>query len=225
MSDVTSARRRRNRRGEGELLRADIVAAARTLLEEHGTEAAVTLRGVAREVGITAPAIYPHFPDVESLIHAVIASAHADLRGTFDRARTALGENPHPLDLLRARGQAYIEFGHRRPASYQILYSRPRPSPVPAVGTTATAGHQEVVDAIAAAAPHLSEAEAADVGIVFWTALHGLATLPPHHPRFPWPDLDEIFERLLATQLGQDVVDAHPPKSTGAPGRRLNPTP
>ena len=57
------ATRARNRRGEGARLRDDIVAAAVALLDETGDQAAVSLRAVARRVGIAAPSIYRHFAD------------------------------------------------------------------------------------------------------------------------------------------------------------------
>jgi AcrR family transcriptional regulator len=54
---MTEVLRARNRRGEGSKLRADILAAATRLLEQTGSEEAVTLRAVARQVGISAPSI------------------------------------------------------------------------------------------------------------------------------------------------------------------------
>src|SRR5215471_3221966 len=69
----TSRSRRRNRRGEGSQLRADIVTAARELIEESGSAEAVTLRAVARRVGIAAQSIYGHFPGPEQIVRAVVA--------------------------------------------------------------------------------------------------------------------------------------------------------
>ena len=55
--------RRRNRRGEGERLREEIITAASQMIGETGDDTALTLRGVARRVGIAAPSIYRHFTD------------------------------------------------------------------------------------------------------------------------------------------------------------------
>ncbi|RYF62338.1 MAG: TetR/AcrR family transcriptional regulator, partial [Cytophagaceae bacterium] len=49
--------RARNPRGSGARLRGEIVAAAATLIARTGSDQAVTLRSVAREVGISAPSI------------------------------------------------------------------------------------------------------------------------------------------------------------------------
>ena len=63
--------RTRARRGEGEQLRDDIVEAATTLLLSTGNEEAVTIRAVARAVGVTPPSIYLHFADKNALLMAV----------------------------------------------------------------------------------------------------------------------------------------------------------
>lgn len=49
--------RQRNRRGEGAHLRDEIIAGASAILERTGSEENLTLRAVAREVGIAAPSI------------------------------------------------------------------------------------------------------------------------------------------------------------------------
>ena len=70
--------RDRNRRGEGGRLREEILQAATDLLERGGNAEAVTLRAIAREVGISAPSIYGHFEDREAIVSAVIDNAFSD---------------------------------------------------------------------------------------------------------------------------------------------------
>ncbi|MEK8172669.1 TetR-like C-terminal domain-containing protein [Streptomyces sp. M19] len=53
--DASTQPRVRNRRGQGGRLREEIVTAAVGLLDETGEESAITLRSVARRVGIAAP--------------------------------------------------------------------------------------------------------------------------------------------------------------------------
>jgi len=55
-------RHKRNARGQGGRLTEDIVSAALELIEREGTDEAVTLRAVAREIGIAAPSIYAISP-------------------------------------------------------------------------------------------------------------------------------------------------------------------
>src|SRR5579859_429691 len=72
-------RRRRNRRGQGERLRDEVIAAAGALLAESGDAGRLSLRGVAKQVGIAPTSVYLHFPDVEHLVAAVVAQACAEL--------------------------------------------------------------------------------------------------------------------------------------------------
>lgn len=214
------SRRRQNRWGEGELLREEIVAAARRLLERDGTEAAVTLRGVAREAGITAPSIYPHFRDREKLIEAVISAVADELTAALNAAYEAVGVDASPRDRLRARCHMYIDFGHQHPASYQIFWTRPHPTAMPQVRETVLNDHYEFLATIAAVAPQLTTEQVRITGILMWTALHGLASLPPHHPRFPWPDQALLVENLLDLHLGtQDQVPGASPTASAPTSR------
>ena len=62
---------------------ARIVAAARDLLVRHGE---VTLRAVARELGLTAPALYRYAPSHEDLVRMVALAIDADVAERITRA-------------------------------------------------------------------------------------------------------------------------------------------
>ncbi len=70
--------RPRNARGEGDRLRGEVVEAASALIAEDGPRA-LTLRAIARRVGITAPAIYAHFEDLDEVLEAVVDSTFGAL--------------------------------------------------------------------------------------------------------------------------------------------------
>jgi len=93
-----------------------ILAAARNLLDTEGDEA-VTMRRVADAVGITAMAIYRHFPDRAGLLNAVANQGFEELAallagkrfsGTIEQRLTKMGEifldhaleNPRLFDLM-----------------------------------------------------------------------------------------------------------------------------
>ena len=101
------------RRGEGGKLRADILAAAAALIEETGSEQSVTLREIARRIGIAAPSIYEHFPSREAIVYAVIDDLASQLRAAVAQAQDS---QPDPLGRLRAY--------HRQRA--QRVMGRPR---------------------------------------------------------------------------------------------------
>ena len=65
-----------------------IKAVARQQMAEHGT-AGLSLRGIAREMGITAPAIYNYFPRLDDLITALIVDAFTALADAMEAAEAA----------------------------------------------------------------------------------------------------------------------------------------
>ncbi|MGO4257162.1 TetR/AcrR family transcriptional regulator [Marmoricola sp. RAF53] len=66
--------------------KARIVAAARTLLVNRGE---VTLRAIARELGMTAPALYRYAPSHEELVRTVAIAIDADVAERITRASDA----------------------------------------------------------------------------------------------------------------------------------------
>ncbi len=118
---------------------AEIKAAARRLLVGGGV-AAVGLRAVARELGLTPPALYRYFPSHEALISALIA----DLYDELTAALMALQDNDADPDLgarlyLLANGLRDWALAH--PAEFGLLFGTAIPDP-DAVGHVDTPGHQ-----------------------------------------------------------------------------------
>src|SRR5580704_3399840 len=118
---MTEVLRERNRRGEGGKLRDEILAGATQLLEQTGSEEAVTLRAVARQVGISAPSIYAHFADREAIVDAIVDAAFVDFNAAINEAFQAAAG---PLARLREGCAAYLRFAADRPNRYKILFER-----------------------------------------------------------------------------------------------------
>jgi AcrR family transcriptional regulator len=68
----------------------EIIATARRLLVAAGPEG-VSLRAIARDMGMTAPGLYRYFGSYEELIRHVCASIFTELRADIDRAIKAAG--------------------------------------------------------------------------------------------------------------------------------------
>src|SRR6516225_10780990 len=120
---VNQARRQRNPRGQGERLRDDIIEAASRLLADPAAPP-LSLRAVAREVGVAATSVYLHFDDIESLVRAVASRRFTDLIRAQDAARADLDD---PCDRLRAACLMYCEFGLAHPGHYQVTFTNPLP--------------------------------------------------------------------------------------------------
>lgn len=97
--------------------KADILTAARDLLEAGGPEA-VTMRAIAARLGIQAPSLYKHFPDKEALEVALITAGLADQA----RAFAAATQSRKPLAALAS---AYRKWAVEHPHLYQLMTSRP----------------------------------------------------------------------------------------------------
>jgi len=214
---MNEAVRERNRRGEGGKLRDDILAAATALLERTGNEEAVTLRAVAREVGISAPSIYSHFPDGrEAIVEAVVDGAFADFNTAIeDASDAALAAGAGPRERVRAGCAAYLQFAAERPNRYKLLFERQHRiggdigGDVPDVQIT---GFDLLVRSIqdCVAAGISASTDPARDATAIWLALHGYATLPARLPMFPWPDADALLDRIvdgLAQIKAHDVAE------------------
>src|SRR5215469_7110967 len=196
---MKEAVRERNRRGEGSKLRADILAGATALLEQTGNEEAVTLRAVAREVGISAPSIYSHFPDREAIVEAVVDGAFADFNAAIeDAANAAIAAGAGPRERVRAGCAAYLRFAAERPNRYKLMFERQYRigGEVPDVQIT---GFDLLVRSIqdCVAAGISASTDAARDATAIWLALHGYATLPARLPDFPWPEANALLDRIV----------------------------
>ena len=197
----TVKRRLRSRRGEGETLRADLLAATERLMIETGSAEAVSIRAIADAVGVTPPSIYLHFPDKASLILAV-CERHFE---TFDSVIEAAGRSTDdPVESLRRRGQAYVRFGLENPEPYRILFMTRNDSAQQrdvVVGAGARA-FQHLVDAVQrcidAGAFRPVDPVLAATGV--WAAVHGVTSLLISLPGFPWPDIETLVDHVCNIQ-------------------------
>ena len=102
-----------------------IKAVAQQQMAEHGT-AGLSLRGIAREMGITAPAIYNYFPRLDDLITALIVDAFTALADAIEAAESAVESEACGPKIL-ASCLAYREWAIAHPVDFQLIYGNPIP--------------------------------------------------------------------------------------------------
>ena len=204
--------RRRNRRGEGARLREEIITAASQVIGETGDDSALTLRGVARRLGIAAPSIYRHFTDVDELKMAVVQRSFAD----FARARdAATPQGGDPAAALLARCRAYLGFALANPGPYRYLFSQHAPTGDPARPPVSLPTFQALAESISRC-QQAGLARAGDdphwLAAQVWAALHGLVLLRLNAPGFPWPGpLDQMADQAVARLIGLETpADTRP---------------
>lgn len=201
-----ASRRRRAQRGSGEQLRAEIIAAAKTLLAETRNADEVSIRSVADAVGVTPPSIYLHFADKDALLDAVVIDVFAEL----DTAMVAAGASATaPLARLRAYGMAYVSFAVSHPEHYRIATMDPCAEPGSGLddvlASSAFAHFIAVVNECIVA--EIFEGDAMPITLDLWAAAHGIASLIITKPYLPWGDLADVADRVLcAAALGHAAV-------------------
>ena len=88
--------------------------------------AALSLRAIARELHITAPAIYHYFPDRDALVTALIVDAFTSLGDSQKEAAQATSAS-RPEQRLSALGLAYREWALQYSQRYQLIFGTPIP--------------------------------------------------------------------------------------------------
>ncbi|MBO1756142.1 TetR/AcrR family transcriptional regulator [Allobranchiibius sp. CTAmp26] len=141
--------------------RGQLTRAARDIAESEGW-AAVTMRRIATEIGVTQPVLYSAFPaGRQALLDAVAV-------GGFDEMATRLeAVDSEPM----ARMQAYLDFATTRPHVYEAMFSMPTGLPFGVGDGPAPLHRAFAAIQIAFPGPDDTRAEVA------WATLHGLATL------------------------------------------------
>jgi AcrR family transcriptional regulator len=143
---VTQAATRRGRIREGTV--ADIKRTARELLV-YGGPSAISLRAIARTLGMSAAALYRYFPSLEALVMELAGDLYDELRETVTAAGDACGAgasqrstagdaaaaadnaaaDPWAVAALRlgAMARAYRAWSVGHPAEFALIFGNPVP--------------------------------------------------------------------------------------------------
>ncbi|WIE58769.1 TetR/AcrR family transcriptional regulator [Curtobacterium sp. MCLR17_031] len=145
---------------------ADILAAARTRLTDEGP-AALSLRAVARDVGMVSSAVYRYFPSRDDLLTALLITDYDELGAAVEAAGAAAG--PAPGARWVAMCRAIRDWSIAHPGDFALLfgspvpgYAAPRETVVPATRTT-LALVRVVADAVGSGASGASGASDSSV--------------------------------------------------------------
>ncbi|HEY4344800.1 MAG TPA: helix-turn-helix domain-containing protein [Parvibaculum sp.] len=187
--------------------RSQIIDAARALFAEGGLDK-VSMRNIARRVGITQAAIYQHFEDKEAILFAIAEGFFTQM---LERSEAAAQEIECPIERLRQSMYGYIESGLAHPEEYRLVFMthapglkrqgghRPGPCLAPSIqlskGQLAYAHMQDQVrDLVASGLIRKGDPEA--IAEAIWAAGHGVVSLLITHVDFLWDK-----EKLMETQM------------------------
>ncbi|WP_312030033.1 TetR/AcrR family transcriptional regulator [Actinomycetospora sp. TBRC 11914] len=119
-----------------------ILAAARTQLAEVGA-AALSLRAVAREVGLVSSAVYRYFPSRDELLTTLIIEAYDAVGEAAEAARAAADGTAR--ESWVAVWRAVRAWAQAHPAQYALIYGSPVPGYAAPPDTLPAAGRVGVV--------------------------------------------------------------------------------
>ncbi|MFC9330335.1 TetR/AcrR family transcriptional regulator [Kitasatospora sp. NPDC057015] len=131
MGHPTQSRRERLR----ETTAAEIKTIALKHMAANGT-ASISLRAIARDMGMTAGAIYSYFDTRDALISALIADVYTSLADTLEAARDSRPAED-PAGRVMAYGRAYRHWAVTNPEEFRLVYGDSVPDYQPPEGGAA----------------------------------------------------------------------------------------
>jgi len=156
-------------------LRASLIVGGLELLKERAADD-LSLREVARHVGVSATAVYRHFPDKQALLYALCKEGNEEMgRQQVEANKQAGGGN----DGFVASGRAYIYFALGNPGLYRLMMStRPPDGFFETEGEQASGAMQILQDDVAKMLPDdASELQHKVTAMHAWSLVHGLSML------------------------------------------------
>ncbi len=154
-------------------LRDACVVAAQEVIAEHGIEH-LSLRDVARKLGVSHQAPYKHYPSRDHLLAEVMRrcferfARHLDARERFD----------DPQADLASLGRAYLSYAQAHPLESRLMFSTPWPEAAGQSGLVRDAAH--AFDILRQVMRRMHGGEAARHGqadldaLYIWSSMHGV---------------------------------------------------
>lgn len=187
-----SRRRAVAARGEGTRLREEIIEAAIALVEELADPWQLSLRAVARRVGVAATSIYLHFDSLDDLLLVVKRTLWERFGQTM---LDAVPADAAPYERVLGFGRAYVAFAQENPGAFGTLFTATWNLPLrEGEDFVGAAQFHVVVDALTEVSRTPEEAQLRATQL--WCGIHGLVVLHQPMSHFPWPDLEAQLTSL-----------------------------
>lgn len=155
-------------------LREACVKQALAIIAKDGLDA-LSLRDVARRLGVSHQAPYKHFPSREHILAEVVSRAYAGFANHLSKRP----RSPDPYQDLGHLGRAYLDYARKRPLHYRLMFGTPLPDPgqhpdMMIQAQQAFAMLREAVEKL----PGRSPRSDVDQDAMFaWSVVHGFASI------------------------------------------------
>jgi AcrR family transcriptional regulator len=170
MVTVSTLKRENYHHGD---LRAALIEAGLKLVEQRGADD-IGLREAARAVGVSATAVYRHFPDKGAFLRALAQEGLERLAVTQREASEQAGGGIAGFD---ATGRAYVRFALANPGLFRLIFSSAKGNPMDWDNVSDDAMRLLRDNAVRLVAADRGPEEAKIFALRAWAMVHGLAVL------------------------------------------------
>jgi AcrR family transcriptional regulator len=195
---------------EIKVFRERLCAVAEKLFAERGPQA-VTMRELARELGVSAMTPYRYFHDKDEILAAVRAAAFDRFAVAIEHAAAVKGS---AVARANAVGRAYLDFAFKESDAYKLMFDINQPDvgrfpDLVRAGQRARktmAGYMKQL-----VASGYLDGDPETLGQIFWAMVHGLVMLHLTGRLDPKPDFSTLHRkamRLLARGAGASPREA-----------------
>jgi AcrR family transcriptional regulator len=158
-------------------LRLALIDAAIEQIKEQGVEK-LSMRAIARTVGVSQTAPYRHFKDKNHLLSEVATQAFSEL---YEASYAVVEQNRTPLQNIQAAGLVYLRYAIDNPEKYRILFGS-RIQNRRSYATMVEAGEKSFQILIDQVERGIAEGDfipgcALILANTLWTQVHGAASL------------------------------------------------
>lgn len=168
-------------------LREECVREAFAVVGEVGV-AGLSIREVARRLGVSHQAPYKHFASSDALLAEIVRRAYEEFAEYLEnRPKTGVAHKD-----MHSLGEAYVAYARKHPMHYRLMFGTllPAPEEFPETMAAARAAFGILLSAISGVKPGGDETEAKLDALFVWATVHGIAT---------------IQETSVMEQLGMDA--------------------
>jgi AcrR family transcriptional regulator len=163
---------------------------------ENAPAEALSLREVARNVGVSATAVYRHFPDKQALLHALADVGGERMATAFETAMAAEKPGKEAFDAM---GRAYVHFALKNRSLFKLMMSPEMMSGIAAEGRPRTRGMGMLTNALSELSGGKLSTEMQNVRrLQAWSIVHGLAMLMLDGLV---PADEKIIDQVLASKI------------------------
>lgn len=109
-----------------EQVRDDVKNIALEQLADGGAPA-ISLNAIAKELGVSGPALYRYFANRDELLNSLVVDAYGDLRDTLAQPGGASESGTGMSTRIRRLARAYRLWAREQPHRYELLFRPPIP--------------------------------------------------------------------------------------------------